>query len=217
VLVLGIAVPLPVAAGWLVTKSGSVIATEGPWEVKGRNVVFTVVGGTLRSMPADAIDVSMSEQLSEHAVADRGLTQIKSGPSVSFKHVHIRRFDYDPVGVQIRDYTAAIPTGSSEGDKCVPARIVGIEADSGVKGYLQIRTTLSRFKLLGLSWADAEALENALSEDRSICFEHDTPLPKRDKEGRMLGYAWLADGPRARLRASEGEGRPDERAGFLPP
>jgi len=193
-LVLAIAIPLPVAAEWLVTKSGTAIGTEGPWEVKGRSLVFTALGGTLQSVHVDEIDLSMSEQLSENAVADRGLNKLKSGPSVTYKEVNVRYYDYSPLGVMITDYSASVPVASSPAAKCVSARIVGIYADAGVEGFLQIGTTLSRFKLLGLAWADAEALEQMLSEDRSVCLEQEAGLPKRDEEGRLLGYAWLTDG-----------------------
>ena len=53
------------AADWLVAKDGSRIETQGPWEVKGRLVVFTTAQGELASMRADDLDLGESRALTE--------------------------------------------------------------------------------------------------------------------------------------------------------
>lgn len=63
---------LPAAADWLVTADGGRVETSGPWEVKGRLVVFTTADGTLSSMRADQVDLAASERatrLAEEAAA----------------------------------------------------------------------------------------------------------------------------------------------------
>lgn len=54
---------LPATADWLVTQSGDQVETEGPWEVKGKLVVFTLPGGTLSSMRLSDVDLDASQQL----------------------------------------------------------------------------------------------------------------------------------------------------------
>ena len=65
-LVLGllIALPgLPIAADWLVTQDGDRVETRGPWEIKGKLVVFTLPDGTLSSMRLTDVDLDASQEL----------------------------------------------------------------------------------------------------------------------------------------------------------
>jgi hypothetical protein len=54
---------LPAAADWLVTQDGDQVETQGPWEIKGKLVVFTLPGGTLSSMRLSDVDLDASNQL----------------------------------------------------------------------------------------------------------------------------------------------------------
>jgi len=58
---------LPAAADWLVTRDGGRVETEGPWEVKGRLVVFNLADGTLSSMRLDQVDLEASRQVTRQA------------------------------------------------------------------------------------------------------------------------------------------------------
>ena len=51
-----------VSADWLVTNDGKRIETQGPWEVKGRQVLFTLPNGTLSVMRTDDIDLEASNE-----------------------------------------------------------------------------------------------------------------------------------------------------------
>jgi hypothetical protein len=51
---------VPAAADWLVLRDGSRVETDGPWEVKGRLVVFRLAQGPLSSLRADAVDLEAS-------------------------------------------------------------------------------------------------------------------------------------------------------------
>lgn len=51
----------PAAADWLVTTDGERVETRGPWEVKGRMVVFTSADGVLSSMRLSHCDLEASE------------------------------------------------------------------------------------------------------------------------------------------------------------
>lgn len=59
----------PVAADWLVTRDGTHIETRGPWEVRGRTVVFTGANGTLSSMRLSEVDLEASTAATERAKA----------------------------------------------------------------------------------------------------------------------------------------------------
>ena len=65
-LVLGLLIALaalPATADWLVTQNGDQVETQGPWEIKGKLVVFTLPGGTLSSMRLSDVDLDASNQL----------------------------------------------------------------------------------------------------------------------------------------------------------
>ena len=65
-LVLGLLITLPglpAAADWLVTQDGDQVETRGPWEIKGKLVVFTLPNGTLSSMRLSDVDLDASQQL----------------------------------------------------------------------------------------------------------------------------------------------------------
>lgn len=57
----------PAAADWLVARDGSRVETDGPWEVKGRLVVFNLADGTLSSMRLDQVDLEASRELTRRA------------------------------------------------------------------------------------------------------------------------------------------------------
>lgn len=57
------------SADWLVTREGGRVETDGPWEVKGRLVVFTTAGGQLASLRTDDVDLEASRQATAEAVA----------------------------------------------------------------------------------------------------------------------------------------------------
>jgi len=48
------------SADWLVTRDGTRVETKGPWEVKGRQVVFTLPSGTLSAMRLSEVDLDAS-------------------------------------------------------------------------------------------------------------------------------------------------------------
>ena len=54
------AVTATAAADWLVTREGARVETRGGWEVKGRQVVFTLPNGTLSSLRLDDVDLEAS-------------------------------------------------------------------------------------------------------------------------------------------------------------
>jgi len=55
------------AADWLVTTEGGRVETRGPWEVKGKLVVFTAKDGTLSSLRATQVDMEASQRATVEA------------------------------------------------------------------------------------------------------------------------------------------------------
>jgi hypothetical protein len=55
----------PVAADWLVTSEGARVETHGPWQVKGKLVVFTSADGTLSSLRLSQVDLAASKHATE--------------------------------------------------------------------------------------------------------------------------------------------------------
>lgn len=58
-----VVVLFPAAADWLVTRDGSKIETDGPWEVENRLVVFKRPDGTYSSLRLSNVDLEASERL----------------------------------------------------------------------------------------------------------------------------------------------------------
>jgi hypothetical protein len=55
----------PAAADWLVTSEGARVETHGPWQVKGKVVVFTSADGTLSSLRLSQVDLAASKHATE--------------------------------------------------------------------------------------------------------------------------------------------------------
>lgn len=70
-LCLAAALPAPQAAGdWIVTRDGTRVETRGPWEVEGRQVVFTRPDGTLASLRAADVDLAASAAASSEPATE---------------------------------------------------------------------------------------------------------------------------------------------------
>lgn len=58
----------PAGADWLVTREGGKVETRGPWQIKGKLVVFTRAGdGSLASLRATEVDLDASGKLTAEA------------------------------------------------------------------------------------------------------------------------------------------------------
>lgn len=58
------------SADWLVTREGARVETRGPWQVKGKLVVFTQPDGTLASLRVSQVDLDASAQATKNAVEE---------------------------------------------------------------------------------------------------------------------------------------------------
>ena len=59
----------PAAGDWLVMRDGTRLETDGAWEVKGRQVIFTRPGGALAALRLADVDLDASTEATEAAVA----------------------------------------------------------------------------------------------------------------------------------------------------
>ena len=66
VVCLGLTVIGSAQADVLVTRDGARIETDGPWEVKGRQIVFTLPNGTLSAVRASEIDLEASRAATDY-------------------------------------------------------------------------------------------------------------------------------------------------------
>lgn len=82
----------PVSADWLVTSDGTRIETEGPWEVQGRQVIFTRKHGTLSALRLSDVDLEASEAATAggQAPAAGAETEVERRPVLVLTNENIR-------------------------------------------------------------------------------------------------------------------------------
>lgn len=195
--------PSAAAADWLAFKDGTTREIVGHWKIQGKLVIFKARGGTLSSVRLDEVDLSVSEQLSKNAEGDRGVVEIKSSPTAAptwtpfnlqkeplLLEAGGKQFVADWSDFYYYPYYWQRYPGSHKGESCVPGRLVG--AASGIDWWVQIGTKVSKFRPIGLEWADLENLK-ALVPDGSICLEIE-PWGSSPEPTSLSGYARLADG-----------------------
>lgn len=73
---IAVAMPLaltagPAAADWLVLGDGGRVETRGPWQVRGRLLVFTTADGQLSSLRLSDVDLDASREATEVAARKR--------------------------------------------------------------------------------------------------------------------------------------------------
>lgn len=64
---LTLAAAAPSAADWLVTREGGRVETKGPWQTKGKLVVFTLPNGKLSSLRLSDVDLDASRRVTAEA------------------------------------------------------------------------------------------------------------------------------------------------------
>ncbi len=186
-----------VSAEWLAFKDGTTRAIQGPWKIKGKQLIFKDMSGTLSTVRVDDVDLSASEQLSKNAAEDRGLVELKSAPTVAYDWETVSSgrevIPLSGGGSLIREWSVDIGkyAGVHPGMTCLPSRLVG--ASSGTEWWLQTASKIEKFRPLGLSWVDTEKLR-ALVPNGLLCVEKDNDVLSPDAQGRTVGYARLADG-----------------------
>jgi len=62
----------PAAGDWLLTRAGGRVETKGPWQVKGKLVVFTLADGSLSSLRLADVDLEASGKATGDAKVQAG-------------------------------------------------------------------------------------------------------------------------------------------------
>jgi len=78
---LTMAVAGPAAADWLVTREGGRVETKGPWQTKGKLVVFALPDGKLSSLRLTEVDLDASRKATAEAAAAAQAPPPAAGPA----------------------------------------------------------------------------------------------------------------------------------------
>lgn len=184
-----LAVAAPVHADWLVYIGGGVQETKGPFEVRGRQIVFHVRNGNLQSVRADQVDLPASLFL-------------------SFALSESRRRSEQPLfggrlaGALWRDQPGAIPAGA----RCATARVERVVSPETLEVTLGgKRETIHTAGLSApqvqqrfpqLSWFGREAaarIGDLVRPGQSVCLIEEQP-PLRDPLGHRRVLVGLTEG-----------------------
>ncbi len=123
-----LALPPAARADWLITTEGGRVETRGPWEVKGRLVVFATADGALSSLRVTQVDLESSRRAT--AESRQALAEADSAPppqarkSVrSITDKDVGHPDAKPAGAPPSD--AAKPADGPAGAAAKPAEAAG--------------------------------------------------------------------------------------------
>ncbi len=115
---------LPAAADWLVTTEGQRIETKGPWQVKGKLVVFSRSNGTLASVRLSEIDLDASRKATEDALKPPPPAAVEN-PAGAARKAALVLTDRD-----IKKHVGDEPPAAEEGEVPSPNGTNGVEVDS---------------------------------------------------------------------------------------
>jgi|CXWL01.1.fsa_nt_gi micrococcal nuclease len=169
----------PAAADWLAFTTGEEQATEGPWTVKGRQVVFTTAGGHLSAVRAEDVDIAASrfltaqKQLRPNAKAAQaaplGSTPAPAGPCAQARVLGTS--DGETLKVEING-------------KAEEVRLACADAPETVHPGKPVQ----RFG--ELAWA----FTGTAAEGKTVCVADDPKQKQLDRYGRRAVYVTLPDG-----------------------
>ncbi len=111
---------VPAAGDWLVLRDGSRLETAGPWEVKGRQIVFTRPGGALSAVRLADVDLEASNKATQAANAEPS--------AVSEQPAETRSQRRRPVLVLTDETIGSSDSGAQEGGE------IALEDDETVEG-----------------------------------------------------------------------------------
>ncbi len=184
-------------ASWIVFARSGVQEIKGPIEVKGRQVLFHSLTGTLLSARLEDVDVPASAFLTWHA-GDTKMMEAPSGPSLAPKLVR-------PPQATTQSPKGA-PVTAPSGEPCTPAvveQVVNAETLKVRAGGRLEAVHLAcvdgpdlrhKFKDLDFYGSVAlQTLERLAPAGSTICIAEDNP-PRRDVEGHRLVFARSANG-----------------------
>lgn len=105
----------PAAGDWLVTRAGGRVETKGPWQVKGKLVVFTQADGSLASLRLTDVDLEASRKATSEATARKEKTAAPEPPKKKLAVLTDQSFRKPPAA------SSATEAPPEEGAQPVPA------------------------------------------------------------------------------------------------
>jgi hypothetical protein len=121
----------PLRADWLVTHQGERFETKGPWQVKGKLVVFNLPDGTLSSIRADKVDFDASKKAAEEEAKKAAAAAAPPPPPAAQRKAVIILTD--------KDFHSPLPAGTtadgaSPGSPANPASAAKTGKDAAHEG-----------------------------------------------------------------------------------
>jgi hypothetical protein len=115
-LLLLVAAVAPAAADWLVTHAGGRIETQGPWQVKGKLVVFTGTNGALASLRLADVDLAASQTATSEAkeAKDKAVTVAQEPPKPRERKKSVRSLTDADFSHKPADGGTAKPDGAAK-------------------------------------------------------------------------------------------------------
>jgi hypothetical protein len=133
----------PAAGDWLLTRAGGRVETKGPWQVKGKLVVFTQADGSLGSLRLAEVDLDASREATGEAQAQAGKPAAPEPPKKKLAVLTDQSFRKPPA------VTSAVvaPPDEPEGAQLAPGTAGPVTVSSwkqadAPQGGLEIQGTL---------------------------------------------------------------------------
>jgi hypothetical protein len=152
--VLAVLAAAPARADWLVTRDGARIETRGPWQQKGKLVVFTRTDGTLSSLRLQEVDLDASRRATEAEKVEAPAAGSSSAPAARPRRPSV-------LSLTDKDFKKSTPPPAPEGaagaDVAEPE--VGAEAPAD---QVAPAADKDKPKLEVVSWERAEGVGEAV-------------------------------------------------------
>jgi endonuclease YncB( thermonuclease family) len=187
-LALAVLAPVGAAADWIVFVNGGLQETDGPWRVRGNQVLFHSRQGTLLTVRAEDVDLPSSAFISWQ------IGDLRSG----------RRAPPPPGASGPPGRGAAEPKAAPA--PCAQARVVRVVAAETLEVAVGGRTEAvhaacldapeTKHKFPQLAWYGSStygAVGGLVRAGDVVCLGEDSP-PQRDKLGHRVVYVTLKDG-----------------------
>lgn len=206
-------------AAWLYLKDGTLIETDGAWESRGRMLRFKTRAGVLQMLPAEEVDLPVSEAVSRWARPSSGLNEVHSSPDirgpgrVTTEWVEVIPLDANWDLILYGWEQRHSQGGRSAQSKCLPA--TGLAATDSGTLVVQIGTTIENVDLYGVRSLALGPLR-ALVEGQPLCLVQKELRPGRNDRGRYPAYALTREGRDLGLHLiSAGHAKPSEKPHHL--
>lgn len=140
----------PAAGDWLVARDGGRVETKGPWQVKGKLVVFTQANGSLGSLRLADVDLDASRKATAEATEAQAQAAKPAAPAPAKKKLAVLtdqsfRKTAPPTAAVVAppaEEGAPAPAPGENGPLTVSSWKQANSSKEGPKGGLEIQGTL---------------------------------------------------------------------------